>query len=115
MLVDDNMIEIADSKSVVRIRLGINDQDRPYLSFSDADGHERMMLNMDSDGNGSMAFCKGSGQPVLSLGFSYELGAGMQILDPENDIAICVDVTDGVGRVKLRSKGQERFWPDPKE
>ena len=107
----DKPIELSDSNRVVRIRIGMYDSDCPFLSLSDKDGHERVILNLAESGHGSLSFYTGVGQPVLSIGMTSDTDAGMAILDPVNDAIVSIDLLAGVGKIRLRSNGSNYSWP----
>lgn len=107
----NDIIELSDSNNVVRIRLGIDSENRPYLSLNDSQGRDRLMLCVDKDGNGSLGFRTCEGHTIMSLGVSDQLGAGMMILDYRNDVRLSLEVSDGTGQIRMKSKQGYFTWP----
>jgi hypothetical protein len=108
----NEQIALADRNRVVRIRLGMWDTNNcPYLSLCDDAGLERIQLQLSQEGNGSLAFLAANGHPIMSLGVSSELGAGMSVLDYENDTVFELTIAKGSGVVRLSSKDGSFTWP----
>ena len=104
-------IEISDDHGVVRIRIGIGCDGTPYLSLNDADGLERIVLSVDAEGDGGIAFRAASGQPVASFGVSRESGVGMEVMDVETGVWLTVGLSEGVGGVALQTPDGTQVWP----
>ena len=96
MLLVDESIEIEDRNRVVRLRIGIDNKlGRPYITLHDAAGLERLVLDIDGNGNGGMSFRTAEGQPILSLGVSSDSGMGMMLLDVLSDTCLTLSIADG--------------------
>ena len=115
MLLINESLAIADRDGVVRLRIGVDDKPgRPYISFHDTQGLERLMLSIDEDGNGGISFLTADGQPVLSLGVSSETGMGIMALDVPTDTCLTFSITDGRGEIRLESR-QNVYLSPPSE
>ena len=109
---DDSEIMLSDKNGVVRIRLGTFDANNcPYLSLFDETGRERVQLSLGPDGNGSLTFLQANGHPLMSLGVSSELGAGLSVLDYENDTIFELRIAKGGGSVRLDTKDGSFAFP----
>jgi hypothetical protein len=113
MPVFDENIEVVDKNKVIRIRLGIDADNKSFFSLNDKEGFERLIFYLDKEGNGSIGFRTASGQPTVSLGTSSELGSGMMILDAENENTLTIRIKNGVGQIHLDTKQGIHSWPTP--
>lgn len=107
----DSPIEIRDKNNVIRIRIGIGCDDSPCLSLNDVDGCERILLALDSEGNGSIGFRASNGQPIASFGVSAELGTGMRMLDVEAETWLTLRLANGKGELTLDTPSGIQAWP----
>jgi hypothetical protein len=106
-------IELVDKNEIVRIRLGVDDNDNTYLSLNGKDGFERLVFFVDKEGNGSIGIRTVSGQPTVSLGMSPTLGTGIMILDVESEKCLTISIKNGSGGILLDTKHGTYSWPKP--
>jgi hypothetical protein len=112
MIEKSQNIELFDKNGVIRIRLGIYDTDNcPFLALHDEAGLEKLVLSVGPDGNGGLSFRQANGHPIMSLGVSSELGAGMSVLDFDSDIVFELHIGKGGGMIRLETKNGVFTWP----
>jgi hypothetical protein len=103
----DEKYELVDHNKIVRICLGIDNTNNPYLSLFDAEGRERCILSLDGDGNGSLGFRTAKGQPTVNL------GSGIMMLDVQNEISMSIVIVNNSCHIRLDTTNGVYLWPAP--
>ena len=112
MLLIDDSIELADREHRVRVRIGLSPESgSPFIALHDADGFDRVMIELNEKGHGALSFRAANGQPILSLGVADESSMGLMLLDVPNDLCLTVSIDESQCSVQVCTNEGENIWP----
>ena len=107
----ENKIELRDENGVVRVRIGVDSENGPFLSLNGSDGRERLFLGVDKENYGTLSFRTASGQPTVGIGMSPVHGSGMLVFDAPSETVMALTIVNGKGEIRLDTKEGVFSWP----